>query len=314
MTRVFLLITLFTLTSLVQIVTGQSAAKDVGKDEVILYVTAADRHGRSVGGLKTEHFKIREGKEPQSITAFSFADAPISVGILVDVSGSTEGYLKAEFDAMAHFIEESAPDTEFFVMTFNTKQELLVDWTRTGDDVLKKLGTITIAPKSNTALFDAMDAALTKISGGTHRRKALVMFGDGIDNASKNSYGEIKSKWRRSDVQLYTLNFRSPADASSQMAEQADSRMDELTGLTGGRATYVASWTELNEQAARTAVELRSQYRIAYQPTIDVGNRKYDIWREIDVSVDLPPDLASGVGKVKARTRRGYYLVQSATK
>lgn len=314
MIRAFLLSTLFALTSLVQFVTGQSPAKDVAKDEVILYVSAADKYGRSVGGLKSEYFKVREEKEPQSITAFSFADEPISVGILIDISGSTEGYLKSEFDAMAHFIKESAPGTEFFVMTFNTKQELLVDWTRTSDDALRKLATIAIAPKSNTALFDAMDAALTKIAGGTHQRKAIVMFGDGMDNASKNSYGEIKSKWRRSEVQLYTLNSRSAADALSQMAGQADSRMEELTGLSGGRAAFVATSTELNDQAARAAVELRTQYRIAYKPTFDIGNRKFDVWRDVEVSVDLPADLANGFGKVKARTRRGYYLGRPATK
>lgn len=314
MQRAFLLITLFSLTSLAQIVIAQPSPKDIAKDEVVLYVTAADMYGRSVGGLKSKHFKIREGKANQDITSFGFADAPTSVGILIDVSGSAQGYMKASFDALAHFVKESAPGTEFFVMTFNTRQELLVDWTRSVDEVLKELSAATIVPHANTALFDAMDAALTKVAAGSQRKKAIIVFGDGMDNASKNSYSEIKSRWRKADVQFYALNFRSPADGRSQMAQQADSRMDELTELTGGRTAYTSSLTELNEQAARAAVELRAQYRIAFKPVSNIGNSKSDIWREVEVRIDLPPDLATGFGKVKARTRRGYYLKQSASK
>ncbi len=292
---------------------GQSTGS-AASDEVILYVTATDRSGRSVGGLKSEHFKIREGGAQQEVTAFGPAEAPISIGIMIDLSGSTAEYVNASFDALARFVKESSPDAEFFVMRFNTNQELLVDWTRGGDDVLEKLRGVTITPKLNTALFDAMDAALSKVATRAYPRKAIIMFGDGMDNVSKNSYGDIKGKWRKSGVQLYTLCFRSAADAASQIGAQADSRMDELTKLTGGRAAYSSSWAELNDHAARASVELRAQYRIAFKPNNNVSNRKSDVWREVEVKIDLPRDLATGFGNVKARTRRGYYLGRAESK
>jgi Ca-activated chloride channel family protein len=271
--------------------------------EVFLSVTVTDKYGRWVSGLSKEQFKIYEEKQAQEITSFSSEEGPLSVGILIDVSGSALDYIDDALEAVKYFVKGCKTETEYFVIAFDVKQELIQESTDQSDKVMDAInGLGSIKPKALTAFFDALDVGLEKVSKGKHARKALLVFSDAVDNESKRSFSDIKRKLRSLDVNLYALKSGpyGPHD------EWAIKEIVELTGQTGGRAMFTDGRVELAQAAYRTAEELRYQYRLGFKPQSDRSNKHRDQWRNIDVKVELPRPVAAKIGKVNVRARRGY--------
>ena len=272
---------------------------DVKTDLITLTLTVTDLYGRYVSGLTKEAFTVQDDGKEQEITYFSDADAPASVGILFDVSGSMSGDKIAKArNALAKFINTSHPSDEYFLIAFNRRAQLLLDRTRDGDAVLQKL--MLVEPKQNTALYDAVYLGLERVSRGTHQKKALLIISDGQDNASRYNYGEVKRLMKESDIVTYAVGILSGGDSSSQLGMLGQSFLDELTSVTGGRSFYPNSDPELDEIFERIAIELRHQYSIGYTPPNFKPDGK---WHKVKVKVKPP----RGISRLTVRSREGYY-------
>ncbi len=268
-------------------------------DLVTLTLTVTDLYGRYVSGLQKNAFTIIDNGQEQQISFVSDSDAPASVGILFDVSGSMSGDKIAKArNALTKFINTSHPSDEYFLIAFNNRAQLLLDRTRDGEAVLQKLTLVT--PKSNTALYDAVYLGLDRVSRGSHQKKALLIISDGQDNASRYNFGEVKRLMKESDIVTYSVGILNGSDAGSQLGISGQAFLDELSSVTGGKAFYPQVDAEMDEIFERIALELRHQYSVGYSPT---GFQPDGKWRKVKVKVKPP----RGLPRLTVRSREGYY-------
>lgn len=268
-------------------------------DLVTLTLTVTDNFGRYVSGLGKNAFTVLDGDKEQEITFFSDQDAPVSVGILFDISGSMskDKIVKAR-NALKRFINTSHPSDEYFLISFNTRAQLLMDRTRDGDAVLDKLSLVQ--PKNNTALYDAVYLGTERVTRGAHQKKALLIISDGQDNSSRYNFGEVRRLLKESDVTIYSVGILGGSDAGSMLGMQGQSFLDELSGVTGGKSFYPNTNVEMDEIFERIALELRHQYSVGYIPKDFKPDGK---WRKVKVKVKPP----RGLPRLTVRSREGYY-------
>ena len=271
----------------------------VETDLVTLTLTVTDYYGRFVSGLTKKHFTILDNKKKQKITFFSDTDAPVSISILFDVSGSMSGekILKAK-NALGRFINTSHPRDEYTLIGFNKRPQLLMDRTRDGEALLNKL--TLVKPKHNTALYDAVYTGVEHVTRGAHQKKALLIISDGQDNASRYSFKEVRRLLKESDVTIYSVGIIGGRDSGSAIGIQGQAFLDELSSVTGGKSFYPRSTVEMDEIFERIALELRHQYSVGYTPDGFVPNGK---WHKVKVKVKPP----RGLPRLTVRSRKGYY-------
>jgi Ca-activated chloride channel family protein len=271
----------------------------VKTDLVTLTLTVTDLYGRYVSGLKKDAFKVFDNNQEQEITFFSDADAPVSIGILFDVSSSMSGEkIGKARKALARFINTSHPSDEYFLIAFNSRAQLLLDRTRDGESVLQKL--TLVQPKNNTALYDACYLGIEKVTSGTRQKKALLIISDGQDNASRYNFGEVRRLLKESDVTVYAVGILDGRDSASADGLQGQAFLDELTSVTGGKAFYPQTDVELDEIFERIALELRHQYSIGFTPNNFEPDGK---WHKVKTKVKPP----RGLPRLTVRGREGYY-------
>ncbi len=271
----------------------------VKTDLVTLTLTVTDQYGRYVSGLSKNAFTITDNNQEQDIQFFSDSDAPVSVGIVFDVSGSMAGekILKAQ-QALSRFISTSHPMDEYFLIAFNSRAQLLLDRSRDGEAVLRKL--TMVQPSKDTALYDAVYLGVDRVTRGAHQKKALLIISDGQDNASRYNFGEVRRLMKESDVVTYAVGIVDSNDSTSALGMQGQAFLDELTSVTGGKAFYPQSDVEMDEIFERIALELRHQYSLGYVPKNFEPNGK---WRKVKVKVKPP----RGLPRLTVRGREGYY-------
>ena len=268
-------------------------------DLVTLTLTVTDYYGRLVSGLTKDAFTIFDDNEEQEIVFFSDADAPVSLGILFDISGSMSGEKIAKArNALERFINTSHPNDEYFLIAFNSRAQLLLDRTRDGDAVLQKL--TLVEPKNNTALYDACYLGIERVTRGAHPKKALLVISDGQDNSSRYNFKEVRRLMKESDVVIYTVGILDGRDAGSMEGMQGQAFLDELSSVTGGKSFYPQTNVELDEIFERIALELRHQYTIGYNPKNFQPDGK---WHKIKTKVKPP----RGLPRLSVRSREGYY-------
>lgn len=270
-------------------------------DLVTLTVTVTDAFGRYVSGLGKSAFSVSDNGDDQEITFFSDTDTPVSAGIIFDISGSMSGdKIKKARKALARFVATSHPSDEYFLIAFNNRAQLLMDRTRDGEAMLNKL--TLVQPKSNTALYDAIYLGVERVTRGSHNKRALIIISDGQDNSSRYNFGEVRRLLKESDVTAYAVGIIGSGDANSQLGIQGQSFLDEICGVTGGKAFYPQTDVELDEIFERIALELRHQYSIGYIPKDFQPNGK---WHKVKVKVKPP----RGLPRLTVRGREGYYAV-----
>lgn len=268
-------------------------------DLVTLTLTVTDIYGRYVSGLGKNAFTVFDNGVEQEITYFSDTDAPVSLGIVFDVSGSMNGLkIGKARKALERFINTSHPNDEYFLIAFNNRAQLLLDRTRDGEAVLSKLTLVN--PRSNTALYDACYLGIEKVTRGTHQKKALLIISDGQDNASRYNFGEVRRLMKESDVVVYAVGILDGRDASSPEGMIGKSFLDELTSVTGGKSFYPETDVEMDEIFERIALELRHQYSIGYTPADFQTDGK---WHKVRVKVKPP----RGLPRLTVRSREGYF-------
>lgn len=278
---------------------GEEKPISVTTDLVTLTLTVTDPYGRYVSGLGKKAFLIDDNNEEQNITFFSDVDAPISVGILFDVSGSMSGdKIVHSRQALERFISTSHPMDEYFLIAFNSRAQLLLDRTRNGEAVLDKLSMIQ--PRANTALYDACYLGVERVTRGTHQKKVLLIISDGQDNNSRYNFNEVRRLLKESDVTVYAIGILGGSDAGSSLGMQGQGFLDELANVTGGKSFYPQTKVEMDEIFERIALELRHQYSIGYTPKDFAPDGK---WRKVKVKVKPP----RGLPRLTVRGRDGYY-------
>ena len=272
----------------------------VDKTVVLINVTVTDPMNRFVTGLDKEHFRLFEDKIEQKISDFTSEDAPLSVGLVFDSSGSMGSKLTKSRQAAAQFFKTANPEDEFFLVQFNDRPELVVPFTTNTEEIQNRL-TFTQA-KGRTALLDAVRLALTQMKKARNPRKALIVLSDGGDNSSRYTESEIKNLVREADVQIYAMGIFEPISGRGRTAEELNGPglLTEIAEQTGGRHFPVENIAELPDVAAKIGIELRNQYVLGYTPTNLERDGKY---RRVQVKLQQP----RGLPPLKAFFRLGYY-------
>ena len=270
-------------------------------DLITFTVTVTDLYGRFVSGLSKNAFSIFDDKQQQEITFFSDDDSPVSVGVIFDVSGSMSGdKVRRARDALAHFIQTSHDRDEYFLIAFNSRAQLLMDRTRDGNSVLDKL--TFVQTKNNTALYDACYLGVERVQRGTHAKRALLLISDGQDNNSRYTFNELRRVLKESDVVLYAIGILGGSDVGSSLGMEGQSILDELAGVSGGKAFYPRGPAEMDDIFEQIALELRHQYSIGYRPGNFVNDGK---WHKIKVKLTPP----RGLPRLFPRYKEGYFAI-----
>ena len=273
----------------------------VNTDLITVTVTVTDTYGRYVSGLSKNAFTILDEKQPQEIRYFSDDDAPVSVGVIFDVSGSMSGdKIKRAREALSKFIQTSHDSDEYFLIAFNSRAQLLLDKTRDGNAVLDKL--TFVETHGQTALYDAVYLGVEKVQRGIHPKRALLVISDGQDNSSRYTFDNLRRLLKESDVTLYGVGILSGSDAGSSLGMEGQGILDELSGVSGGKAFFPRSGAEMDDIFEQIALELRHQYSIGYKPANFVGDGK---WRRLKVKVTPP----RGLPRLFVRSKEGYYAI-----
>ncbi|MDA2933289.1 VWA domain-containing protein [Acidobacteria bacterium AH-259-D05] len=263
----------------------------VNVDTVVVRITVTDPLNRYVVGLEKEHFRIYENKLEQALTHFSNDKSPISVGIILDMSGSMGDNILSARSSVIRFLEQGDPQDEYFLITFNERSALARDFTNRSENIRNEISIKS--PKGRTALYDAMYLGMEKIREGRHQKKALIVITDGEDNSSRYTFSELKEFVKESDVQIYVIGERSDMGYGRSI-------ISEIVRLTGARAFFPNNFKQLDYFCDLIHSELRNQYLVGYTPT----NRKGDgSWRKIKVQLN-PPE---GMPKLKVRAKEGYF-------
>jgi Ca-activated chloride channel family protein len=267
-------------------------------DLVLVPVTITDGFDRPVMGLDQDNFQLYENKKPQQIKHFSSEDTPVSIGLIVDMSGSMKDKLERTREAIQQFCEASNPQDEFFMITFSDAPRLATDFTNKSEQLENDL--LTSASKGRTALLDAIYMGLRKMKDARYPRRALLILSDGGDNHSRYSERDIRSAVKEADVLLYAVGTYDQY-VNTQEELLGPELLRSITEGTGGKAYAVTDVRVLPAVTKSIGEQLRHQYVLAYQPQSKPHNGK---WYKINVKLRLPKSLHAFL-RVNART--GYY-------
>jgi Ca-activated chloride channel family protein len=264
---------------------------------VLVPMTVTDPMNRLVTGLDKENFQIFENNQGQVIKSFSTEDAPVTIGIVFDLSGSMGSKFNRARKALSEFLRTSNPQDEFFVVGFNDRPAVIVDFTSAVDDVEARM--VMLKPQNRTALIDAVYLGVDKLKQAKYDRKALLIISDGGDNRSRYTEGELRRVVRESDLQIYSIGiFDQYAPTSEE--QLGPLLLTDLCEMTGGRMFRVGDVSELTDIASRISAELRNEYVVGYRPE----NMKHDgNWRKLKVRLMPPP----GLPQLTVHNRQGYY-------
>jgi Ca-activated chloride channel family protein len=274
---------------------GQTIRVDV--DLVLVPVTVTDPLDRLVTGLEKENFQIFDNNVQQTIKSFSIEDAPVSIGIVFDLSGSMQSKFIRARKALSEFLRTCNPQDEFFVVGFNDRPAVIVDYTSDVDDVEARM--VMLRPENRTALIDAMYLGVNKLKQARYDRRALLVISDGGDNRSRYTEGELARVVRESQVQIYSIGIFD-SYAPTEEEQNGPGLLKAVCETTGGRLFKVLDMQDLSDIAQRISEELRNEYVIGYTPT---DRRHNAAWRKLKVRLVPPP----GLPLLDVHSREGYY-------
>jgi Ca-activated chloride channel family protein len=275
----------------------------INTDLISFNVTVMDRYGRFVTGLSQSAFTVFDDKQAQEITFFSDEDAPVSLGIVFDLTGSMSGEkVRRAKEALEHFFQTSLEGDEYFLITLqNGHASLALDRTRDSQAVLNKL--TFVQPRGTTAFYDACYLGIDKVTHGTHPKRALLVISDGQDNNSRYTFNELRRLVKESDVIIYAIGIEQERDGT--LAYDGQSILDDIAAVSGGKAFFPQNSSEMNDIFENIALELRHQYAIGYRPPNFDADGK---WHHLKVKVNPP----RGLPRLFVRSRDGYYALANA--
>ncbi|MBV9211793.1 MAG: VWA domain-containing protein [Acidobacteria bacterium] len=298
---------------------GQSQEDEVavGTNLVSVNVTVTGSNGKSVSGLKREQFEVFDDNEKQQIAFFSAENAPTTFGIVYDMHPSTVERSTATLRALKQFTRTLRTEDDFFIVAFNERGSLSLDFIPTLEQVQTNLPMGQ--PKGAASLYDAVYMAAGKIRESRNPKRALLIISDGLDHNSRSSYREMRDRIRGFDVQIYSIRIDDSANTNRwafedvtrrtgrRTFEKAETAMGsaalaELAKASGGTAYFpeAAGERELAAICTQIALELRQQYAIGFYPTDATGGAR---WHRLRLRV-IPSDESQG--RLTLSYREGY--------
>lgn len=265
---------------------------------VVCPTTVVDKNGHLVTDLPRNAFTVYENGKAQNIIDFKREDVPVSMGLIVDNSGSMRDKRKKVEKAALDLVLASNKDDEVFVVNFNDSAYLDLphekDFTNNIDEMKEALARID--SRGGTAMRDAINVSIDHLKDKAHRdKKVLVVVTDGVDNASMISLEKLVMVSQQSGVLIYAVGLLSDEDRRD--AKKAQRELQTLVQATGGDAFFPKDLAEVDSIAQEVAHDIRNQYTIVYSPSDAALDGKY---REIKIAVNAP-------GHPTVHTRSGYY-------
>jgi len=264
-------------------------------DLVVLQARVTDRAGHPVPELNQQDFQVFEDGRPQPIRLFRHEDTPVTVGLVIDHSGSMRAKLGDVITGARAFVRSSNSNDQMFVVNFNETVSLGLPGGMHFSDSAEKLGVaIWGAPAiGTTALYDAIIEALKCLQEGTSDKKVLIVISDGGDNASKARLGQVLRMAEQSSAMIYTIGIFDQDDP-----DRNPGVLQRLARETGGEAFFPTQLSETVEICERIARDIRDQYTIGYSST---DEKRGGIYHKVRLTARM-----NGNGKLSVRTRAGY--------
>jgi VWFA-related protein len=264
---------------------------------VVLNTNVVDKNGRLVTNLKQDAFTVMENDVKQDILLFRNEDVPVSMGLIIDNSGSMRQKRTSVEAAALALVKDSNPNDEVFIVNFNDTayidnvhgKPFLTDIKEMQESLER------IDSRGGTAMRDAIDESIEHLKKAHKEKKVLVVITDGVDNASSVSLEDLVRDARQAEVLIYTIGLL--ADEEKRSAASAKRQLNALTEASGGLPYYPKELSEVESITHQVAHDIRSQYTIAYKPTNEALDGTF---RRIKVIVKAP-------GNPTPRTRTGYY-------
>src|SRR6184192_2606642 len=265
---------------------------------VVLHTTVLDDRQRFADGLKEENFRVFEDKAEQKLSVFKREDVPVSMGLVIDNSGSMRDKRPRVNEAAITLVQASNPQDEAFVVNFNDDFYLDLDKDFTSSIPELKEALERIDSRGSTALRDAILGSLDHLKKASKDKKVLLVVTDGEDNASRNSLEKMIREVQKTDTVIYTIGLL--GQENKKEAKRARKALEQIAAASGGLAFFPENVDDVHNICEHVAHDIRNQYILAYYPT---NTRRDGTFRSIQVEV-IPP---RGRGKLIARTRNGYY-------
>jgi VWFA-related protein len=275
---------------------GYRIRRDV--DLVVLHTTVLDDKGDFVPDLKPDNFRVYEDKVEQKLSLFKREDVPVTMGLVIDNSGSMRSKRARVNAAALTFVKTSNPQDEVFVVNFNDEYYLDLDKDFTNDQKELREALDRVDSRGSTAFYDALVGSLDHLKKGSRDKKVLLVITDGVDNASRKTFEYAVQAAQQSDAVIYAIGLF--AEDDKKEARHATKVLKTLTEATGGLAYFPKEVSEVEALCTKMAHDIRNQYVLAYYPT---NTRRDGTFRSVQVQVTPP----RGRSKMSVRTRTGYY-------
>ena len=272
---------------------------------VVLHATVLDKRGRQVNDLKQDHFRVYENGVLQKLAVFSHADIPVTLGIVIDDSGSMREKRQAVNAAAVTFVKTSNPQDQVFVVNFNDVYYLDTPGDFATNIEELKAALDKIDSRGGTALRDAVYASLDHVKLGNRDKKVLLVVTDGEDNSSRYTFDELIKYAQQGNAVIYTIGLLGAEEPGGLFKKtggwrQAAKELRKMAEVTGGQAYFPQSLDEVEATCVQIARDIRSQYTLAYYPT---NIAKDGTYRVVRVDATAP----RGGERLAVRTRTGYY-------
>ena len=285
---------------------NQNNKLKIDVDLVALHAAVLDKRGIFVDGLPPDSFKVYEDKVLQKLSVAKQEDVPVSMGLVIDNSGSMFSKRAKVNAAALTFVKTSNPDDEAFVVNFNDDYYLDTEHDFTSNINEMKEALERIDARGSTALYDAIIGSLDHLKKAHRDKRVLLVITDGMDNASRHTLTETVNEVQHSDAIIYAVGLFGKEDkgATSRKARKA---LEDLADATGGLAFFPEAVEDTESICTQIAHDIRNQYTLAYYPT---HFERDGTFRSVQVIVTNP----HGGGKLSVRTRTGYYAKSSSAK
>jgi Ca-activated chloride channel family protein len=275
-------------------------------DMVVLHAVVIDKHGAFINNLPADAFRAFEDKAEQQLRVAKQEDMPVSVGLVIDNSGSMHDKRAKVNAAALTFVQTSNPNDEAFVVNFNDDYYIDTQGDFTSDIKDMKDALEKIDARGSTALYDAIIGSLDHLKKAHKDKRVLLVVTDGQDTASRKTLSDAIQEVQHSDVLIYAVGVFAK-DEKGSTVRRARKALEDLAGASGGLAYFPEEVTDTEEICKQIAHDIRNQYTLAYYPT----NMKLDgTFRTVMVEANAP----HGGGKLTVRTRPGYFAKLSGTR
>ena len=275
---------------------------------IMLTVSVKNPEGECASDLNKNNLEVMDDKQIRPIEIFESENAPLSIGILIDASGSMSEFgpqdkatSKGIVKSVSQFLQLGDPANEYFVMIFDRSPRLISEWASATS--LISQGIEFLLSRHHTALYDACFSAFEMFKTARNQRRALILITDAGDNDSRHTGNELREMLRRSNVALHVIVTRLPHEISYFSSSAGLNRIADPAHITGGEVFAVDDLDQMNRAFTLIDNEFHHEYRVGFRANPEQPNK----WHHLKIKATLPKDVVKKFGEPIAQTRNGYY-------